>query len=167
MKTHGYIGSVLRLSCACALLSAFVIPAVRGSASPPKQFLASCTITHLKDGKTVLFSSPKLCILNGQQGSFLIGGELMTGMGSDETIKVGEELNITVRDAGDGNIRISAMLSESQPAKQDGAGIVVHESSARTVQPAKLGEPVILTMENGSVVRIVLSEVKPGSAMQK
>ena len=28
----------------------------------------------------------------------------MTGMGSDDTIKVGEQLNITVQDAGDGNL---------------------------------------------------------------
>ena len=154
--------STARLTFAGLLLAATMIPTVRGSSPAAKRYYARCAVTHLVKGESKLFCNPNLQIIGGQEGSFLNGGEIKVGADpAPQWAEVGERLIIKVKDIGEGNVNVSAKFAEIAPIKRDNGGVVLHESSVHLLQAVKIDEPLTLTMDNGSAVKITIVEADP------
>jgi Flp pilus assembly secretin CpaC len=134
-------------------------------ASAPTQFSTAVVMTELKDGQPVVVAQPHLITNEGQEGSFLAGGEAPVGDGTNDVVPFGVQARVKVRQIAATQLRVSLHASHSNLDTQGGAGgtgnFVIREIGVRCVKTIKPGEKIEVDLGDG---RTMVATVKPVSA---
>ena len=153
MKTFGLCG-ILFVVMGALLLA-------RAAAAPPatKQFTTSFVLTGIKDGKPTVLAEPTLMTHEGQEGTFVSGGEVPVDTDAKEILSFGLTARIKVRQLAADKLRVSMYAGHGELDPQADSNFLIRERGVHCVRTVKPGEKIELDLGEGRRVAVTVRPV--------
>ena len=146
----------------CAVLFVVVCALAGAAAIPPggKQFTTSFVLTAMKDGKRIVLGEPTLVTNEGQEGTFLSGGEAPVDKDGKEFLSFGTNARIKVRQEAPDKLRVSMYAGYGDLDAQGESNFVIREQGVYCVRTVKPGEKIDIDLGGGRAVGFTVNPVE-------
>lgn len=141
----------LAVLCALALLASFSAAA---DPAAKKLFTVKLKITETKEGQTRTIAEPVLIVREGEEASFVTGGEVASA--DDAAAVVGLQAKMIVRAAEDQKLRVALTVFNNELKDSAKSDFTIVQSGARCVKTIARGEANTFDMGEGRQATLIV-----------
>ena len=158
----------MRILAFCAVLSLAIGSFATDLQSAPeavpakpaaKQFVAKFVVSETVGGKRKIVAEPTIIANDGQEATFLSGGEVPVGDGTNDALTFGLRTRIKVHEVASDKLRVSMYAGQSDLERGEG-DFLIRESGVHCVRTVKPGETIELAIGAGWKAAVTISAVE-------
>lgn len=140
-----------------ALLAVGLVAAVAPST---KEFMVTIEVSENRDGKWTRVAEPSVVVEEGQEGTYIAGGEVRDPL-TNRMLPYGIEARCKVLETDAGTLRLSMSITCGDLDTQGESSFVIREWSMHCVRTFVPGEPVEIDVGANRKARVLIRPVRP------
>ncbi len=149
------------ITCIVALVAIGLMAlrlAAAGAPSAPKAFLTTIVMTEVRDGRQVIVAEPNVTTRDGEEGTFLAGGEAVDAE-TKRYIPHGIQARVKVREIVPGKLRLSLYAGLGDLDAQGESSFLVREWGVHCVRTLAPGEKIEIDLGPDRKVTVTIRPV--------